>query len=54
MEFFIITSPNLGPLLMAFNTSGVVWRAAFWLFTAPTGVALTLVLFFDEAVFDRS
>lgn len=54
VEFSIITSPYLGPLITAFIVSSVSWRWAFWLCTILAGVSLVLVFFLDETLFDRS
>ena len=54
IEFSIITSPYLGPLLTAFIVSGTTWRWAFWLCTILAGLSFVLVFFMDETLFDRS
>ncbi|KAK0770353.1 hypothetical protein LTR75_017932 [Friedmanniomyces endolithicus] len=55
VEFSIITSPYLGPLITAFIVSGTTWRWAFWLCTILAGIALTLTVFFlDETLYTRS
>ena len=54
VEFSIITSPYLGPLLTAFIVNDVSWRWAFWLCTILAGVSLLLVFVLDETLFDRS
>jgi len=54
VEFSIITSPYLGPLITAFIVSGTTWRWAFWLCTILAGISLLLVFFMDETLFDRS
>lgn len=53
VEFSIIMSPYLGPLITSFIVSGVSWRWAFWLCTIMSGVGLILILFLDESLFDR-
>ncbi|OGM48241.1 glutaminyl cyclase [Aspergillus bombycis] len=53
VEFSIIMSPYLGPLITSFIVSGVSWRWAFWLCTIMSGVGLVLILFLDESLFDR-
>lgn len=55
VEFSIITSPYLGPLITAFIVSGTTWRWAFWLCTILAGIALILAVFFlDETLYTRS
>ncbi|KAK4542162.1 hypothetical protein LTR36_007009 [Oleoguttula mirabilis] len=54
VEFAIITSPYLGPLITAFIVSGTTWRWAFWLCTILAGISLVLVFFLDETLYDRS
>lgn len=54
IEFSIITSPYLGPLIAAFITSGTTWRWAFWVCTILAGIALVAVFFMDETLYDRS
>ena len=54
IEFSIITSPYLGPLITAFIVSSVSWRWAFWLCTILAGISFILVFFLDETLFDRS
>lgn len=54
VEFSIITSPYLGPLITAFIVSGATWRWAFWLCTILAGISFVLVFFMDETLFDRS
>ncbi|GAB1205253.1 hypothetical protein APSETT445_003926 [Aspergillus pseudonomiae] len=53
VEFSIIMSPYIGPLITSFIVSGVSWRWAFWLCTIMSGVGLILILFLDESLFDR-
>ena len=53
VEFSIITSPYLGPLITAFIVSSVSWRWAFWVCTILAAVSLVLVFFLDETLFDR-
>ncbi|KAE8159856.1 putative MFS transporter [Aspergillus tamarii] len=53
VEFSIIMSPYLGPLITSFIVSGVSWRWAFWLCTIMSGVGLILILLLDESLFDR-
>ncbi|RAQ53528.1 MFS transporter [Aspergillus flavus] len=53
VEFSIIMSPYLGPLITSFIVSGVSWHWAFWLCTIMSGVGLILILFLDESLFDR-
>ena len=54
VEFSIITSPYLGPLIIAFIVSSVSWRWAFWVCTILAAVSFVLVFFLDETLFDRS
>lgn len=53
VEFSIILSPYLGPLVASFIVSAAAWRWAFWLCTALAGVGLGLVFLLDETLFDR-
>ncbi|KAJ6008466.1 MFS transporter [Penicillium herquei] len=53
VEFSIILSPYLGPLITSFIVSEVSWRWAFWVCTILSGIGLTLVFFMDETLFDR-
>ena len=53
VEFSIILSPYLGPMITSFIVSGVSWRWAFWVCTILAGVGLLLVLILDETLFDR-
>ncbi|KAF4272852.1 hypothetical protein CNMCM8812_008345 [Aspergillus fumigatus] len=53
IEFFIIMSPYLGPLLTCFIVTDVSWRWAFWLCTCMSAVAFLLVFLLDETLFDR-
>ncbi|KAJ5290858.1 MFS transporter [Penicillium angulare] len=53
VEFSIILSPYLGPLITAFIVSEVSWRWAFWVCTILAGIGLILVFFLDETLFDR-
>ncbi|WPG99807.1 Hypothetical protein R9X50_00262600 [Acrodontium crateriforme] len=54
LEFGIITSPYLGPLITAFIVSGTTWRWAFWVCTILAAIAFLLVVFvLDETLFDR-
>ncbi|KAF7586330.1 hypothetical protein BBP40_009058 [Aspergillus hancockii] len=53
VEFSIIMSPYLGPLITCFIVSEVSWRWGFWLCTIMSGIGLILVLFLDETLFDR-
>ncbi|GIJ97931.1 hypothetical protein Aspvir_000037 [Aspergillus viridinutans] len=52
IEFFIIMSPYLGPLLTCFIVTDVSWRWAFWLCTCMSAVAFLLVFLVDETLFD--
>ena len=54
VEFSIILSPYLGPLVAAFVVSGTTWRWAFWICTILSGIAFVLVFFMDETLYDRS
>ena len=54
VEFSIITSPYLGPLITAFIVSGTTWRWAFWLCTILAGIAFLLTVFvLDETLYTR-
>lgn len=53
VEFSIILSPYLGPLVSSFIVSHVSWRWAFWVCTILAGVGLVAVFFLDETLFDR-
>ena len=54
IEFSIILSPYLGPLIAAFVTSGTIWQWAFWICTILSGIGFVLVFFLDETLYDRS
>ena len=55
VEFSIITSPYLGPLITAFIVSGTTWRWAFWLCTILAGIAFLVTVFLlDETLYMRS
>lgn len=51
VEFAIILSSYLGPLITAFIVSGTTWRWAFWLCTILAGISLTLVFCFGRDAF---
>lgn len=53
VEFSIILSPYLGPLITCFIVSYVSWRWAFWVCTILAGIGLIAILFLDESLFDR-
>lgn len=53
VEFSIIFSPYLSPLVSSFIVSEVNWRWAFWVCTILAGVGLVAVSFLDETLFDR-
>ncbi|KAJ5643407.1 MFS transporter [Penicillium longicatenatum] len=53
VEFSIILSPYLGPLIACFIVSAVSWRWAFWVCTILSGISLALVFSLDETLFDR-
>lgn len=53
VEFSIILSPYLGPLLAAFIVSSVAWPWAFWLCAVLAGISFILGFFLDETLFDR-
>jgi MFS family permease len=53
VEFSIILSPYLGPLVSSFIVSSVSWRWAFWVCTILAGFSLVAVFFLDETLFDR-
>ncbi|KAL8951242.1 MAG: hypothetical protein Q9222_002770 [Ikaeria aurantiellina] len=54
IEFSIILSPYLGPLITSFIVSGTTWRWAFWVCTILAGIAWFLVFCLDETLFDRN
>ncbi|KAL8707412.1 MAG: hypothetical protein Q9220_007557 [cf. Caloplaca sp. 1 TL-2023] len=54
IEFSIILSPYLGPLIACFIISGTTWRWVFWVCTILAGIGWFLVFFVDETLFDRS
>lgn len=53
VEFSIILSPYLGPLVACFIVSSMSWRWAFWVCTLLAGAGLASVFFLDETLFDR-
>lgn len=53
VEFSIILSPYLGPLITCFIVSDVSWRWAFWVCTILSGMGLISIFFIDETLFDR-
>ena len=53
VEFSIILSPYLGPLVTSFIVSDESWRWAFWVCTILAGISLILVFFIDESLFHR-
>lgn len=53
VEFSVILSPYLGPLVACFIVSSVSWRWAFWVCTTLAGFGLVTVFFLDETLFDR-
>lgn len=53
VEFSIILSPYLGPLVSSFIVSEVNWRWAFWVCTILAGVGLVAIFFLDETLFNR-
>lgn len=54
LEFPIIISPYLGPLVTAFMISELSWRWPFWLCTILFTLGLLLLVFFlDETMHDR-
>lgn len=55
VEFSIILSPYLGPLITSFIVSGTTWDWAFWLCTILAGISVVVVvLFVDETLYQRS
>ena len=55
IEFPIILSPYVGPLVTAFVTNGTGnWRWSFWICTILWAVGLLLILTLDETLYDRS
>lgn len=53
VEFSIILSPYLGPLITCFIVSYANWRWTFWMCTIMAGVGLVLACTLDETLFDR-
>lgn len=53
VEFSIILSPYLGPLITAFIVYKTTWPWAFWVCTIMWGVGLIALLFIDETLYDR-
>ena len=53
IEFSIILSPYLGPLITSFIVSGTTWRWGFWVCTCLACISWFLVFFLDETLFDR-
>jgi MFS family permease len=54
VEFSIILSPYLGPLITAFIVYKTTWPWAFWVCTILWAIGFILLLFFiDETLFDR-
>ncbi|KAL8822815.1 MAG: hypothetical protein Q9191_006456 [Dirinaria sp. TL-2023a] len=54
IEFSIILSPYLGPLITSFIVSGTTWRWSFWVCTILACIAWLLVFLLDETLFDRN
>jgi len=54
IEFSIILSPYVGPLVTSFIVSGTTWRWAFWVCTILACISWFLVFFLDETYFDRT
>ena len=54
IEFSIILSPYLGPLIASFIVSGTTWRWAFGVCTILSGIGWFLVFGLDETLFDRN
>lgn len=53
IEFSVILSPYLGPLIASFIVSETDWRWSFWLCTILACIGLLLVFLLDETLFDR-
>jgi len=53
VEFSIILSPYLGPLITAFIVYKTTWPWAFWVCTIMWAVGWIALLFVDETLFDR-
>ena len=53
IEFSVILSPYLGPLIASFIVSETSWRWTFWVCTILACVGLLLVFLLDETLFDR-
>lgn len=54
VEFSIILSPYLGPLITSFIVSGTSWRWGFWVCTILACIGWFLVFLLDETLFDRT
>jgi MFS family permease len=54
VEFPIIVSPYVGPLISAFICYKVKWQWSFWVCTILWGIGLIVILFLDEPLYDRS
>ncbi|KAI9710563.1 MAG: hypothetical protein M1820_002699 [Bogoriella megaspora] len=54
LEFPVILSPYLGPLLSSFILYKTKWQWAFWLATCMWALGWILILFTDETLYDRS
>ncbi|KAL9093484.1 MAG: hypothetical protein Q9165_003879 [Trypethelium subeluteriae] len=55
IEFPIILSPYLGPLITAFVTNGTGnWRWSFWICTILWAVGFLLILTLDETLYNRN
>jgi len=55
VEFSIILSPYLGPLITAFIEYKVSWRWGFWVCTVPWGIGWLLIAgLLDEPYYDRT
>lgn len=54
LEFPIILSPYLGPLITAFIVYKVEWQWSFWTCTVLWGIGVLLIFLLDEPLYDRS
>jgi len=54
VEFLVVLSPYVGPLVACFVNASLSWNWSFWLASILTGVALVLTVFLDETLFDHS
>lgn len=53
IEFFVILSPYLGPLVISFIVLKTTWRWRVWICTILVGISWFFVFFLDETYIDR-